>query len=56
MVMSVLQKLHSKGHTIILVTHEQSTAEHAERIIRLRDGVIEKDSTDFTQRVSTFEK
>jgi len=43
MVMKVLQDLNQKGHTIILVTHETSTSEYAERIIRLKDGLIEKD-------------
>jgi putative ABC transport system ATP-binding protein len=43
MVMKVLQDLNKKGHTIILVTHETSTSEYAERIIRLKDGVVEKD-------------
>lgn len=51
-VMSVLQNLHEQGHTIILVTHERSTAEHAERIIRLRDGIIEDDTKDFTRRIA----
>lgn len=46
-VMEALQKLHAKGHTIILVTHERTTAEHAERIIRIRDGRLESDSRDF---------
>ena len=39
-VMKILQDLNGKGHTIILVTHEKSTAEHAERIIRIKDGSI----------------
>ena len=43
-VMSIIQKLNEKdGKTIILITHETSTAEHAERIIRLVDGEIESD-------------
>ena len=43
-VMSILQKLNEKeGRTIILITHETATAEHAERIIRLMDGAIESD-------------
>jgi putative ABC transport system ATP-binding protein len=46
-VMSALQKLHDEGHTIVLVTHEQSTAAHAARIIRLHDGRIVEDSTKF---------
>jgi putative ABC transport system ATP-binding protein len=49
-VMMALQKLHDDGHTIILVTHERSTAEHADRIIELRDGLLEKDSSDFVSR------
>jgi len=42
-VMSILEELNGKGHTIIVVTHETYTAEFADRIIRLRDGVIESD-------------
>lgn len=43
-VMAILSALHAKGHTIVLVTHETYTAEHANRIIRLRDGRIESDT------------
>jgi putative ABC transport system ATP-binding protein len=43
-VMSILQRLNEKeGKTIVLITHETSTAEHSERIIRLLDGEIESD-------------
>jgi putative ABC transport system ATP-binding protein len=43
-VMSILQRLNEeKGKTVVLITHETSTAEHSERIIRLMDGVIESD-------------
>jgi len=42
-VMQILQELSEKGHTIIMVTHEHSTARHASRILRLRDGVLESD-------------
>jgi putative ABC transport system ATP-binding protein len=48
-VMEALQELHRQGHTIILVTHERTTAEHAERIIRLRDGRVESDTKDFAR-------
>ncbi len=44
-IMILFQKLHEAGHTIILVTHEEYIAEHAHRIIRLRDGKIEFDKT-----------
>ena len=46
-VMEALQTLHEQGHTIILVTHEKTTAEHAQRIIRIKDGRIESDTKNF---------
>lgn len=42
-VMDILEKLHDKGRTIVLVTHETYTAEFADRIIRVRDGLLESD-------------
>lgn len=42
-VMKILQSLNEDGHTIILVTHERYTAEHAKRILSIKDGVITKD-------------
>ncbi len=42
-IMALFENLHSKGHTIILVTHEEDIAMHAYRIIRLRDGLVESD-------------
>lgn len=42
-IMALFHEINSEGNTIILVTHEEYIAEHAERIIRLRDGLIEKD-------------
>jgi putative ABC transport system ATP-binding protein len=42
-IMLLFEELHHKGNTIILVTHEEYIAEHAHRIIRLRDGNIESD-------------
>src|SRR5436189_2172253 len=42
-IMSIFNKIHSGGNTIVLVTHEEDIANHAHRIVRLRDGVIESD-------------
>lgn len=42
-IMQLFADIHSKGNTIILVTHEEDIAQHAHRIIRLRDGEIESD-------------
>jgi len=42
-IMEILQGLNEKGHTVILVTHEQYTAEMAKRIIKLKDGQIVSD-------------
>ena len=41
--MQILNDLNKQGKTIILVTHEQYTAEYAERIIKLKDGKIISD-------------
>ncbi|MGS4345054.1 ABC transporter ATP-binding protein [Myroides odoratus] len=42
-IMALFDEIHSKGNTVILVTHEEDIAAHAHRIIRLRDGIIESD-------------
>jgi len=42
-IMALLDEIHSKGNTVILVTHEEDIAAKARRIVRLRDGKIESD-------------
>ena len=42
-IMALFAKLHEGGNTIILVTHEPDIATHAHRVIRVRDGKVEKD-------------
>ena len=39
-VLSLLQKLHSEGNTVVLITHDNAIAATAERIIRLEDGRV----------------
>lgn len=60
-IMGLLEEIHSKGNTIILVTHEEDIAQHAHRIVRMRDGLIEKDYLNediktVSPRLSNLEK
>ncbi|HMB96870.1 MAG TPA: ABC transporter ATP-binding protein [Balneolaceae bacterium] len=43
-IMMLFEELYRSGNTILVVTHEQEIAEHARRIIRLKDGIIESDT------------
>ena len=45
-IMALFQELHDKGNTIIMVTHEDDIAHYAHRIVRLRDGLVEKDTVN----------
>ncbi|SHI69208.1 ABC transporter ATP-binding protein [Aquimarina spongiae] len=42
-IMNLFDEIHAAGNTVIIVTHEEEVAEHAHRVIRLRDGIIESD-------------
>ncbi len=42
-IMGLIEDIHAKGNTIILVTHEEDIALHAHRIVRMRDGLVEND-------------
>jgi putative ABC transport system ATP-binding protein len=50
--MSILQKLNDEGHTVILVTHETYTSEHAKRIISMKDGMIFDDKLVHHRRIA----
>lgn len=50
-IMAIFQDLNEQGHTIIMITHEPDIAEHAKRIIILRDGKIVEDSDGHNQRL-----
>ena len=50
-IMNLFDEIHAAGNTVILVTHEEDIAEHAHRVIRLRDGIIEKDERKSFQNI-----
>jgi putative ABC transport system ATP-binding protein len=43
-IMGLFEQIHQSGNTVILVTHEPDIAQHAHRIVRMRDGNIENDT------------
>ncbi len=43
-IMALFEEIYKKGNTIILVTHEEDIAQHAHRIVRLKDGLVESDT------------
>lgn len=55
-VMFILQKLNNAGHTIILVTHETDTANHAKRIIKIKDGNIISDDKVKERTIASADK
>ncbi|HPT66073.1 MAG TPA: ABC transporter ATP-binding protein [Candidatus Woesebacteria bacterium] len=52
-VMEIFEKLNNQGHTIVMITHEPDIAEHAKRIIFIRDGKIVQDSVNKHRRTAT---
>ena len=43
-ILNVLDELHREGRTLVVVTHDDAVAERAERVIRLKDGLVDEDS------------
>ncbi|MFO7790526.1 MAG: ABC transporter ATP-binding protein [Bacteroidota bacterium] len=50
-IMQLFENIHKLGNTIVLVTHEEDIAQHARRIVRLRDGIIESDTVNKNPKV-----
>jgi putative ABC transport system ATP-binding protein len=53
-IMALLEHLYDRGNTIILVTHERDIADHARRIVNLRDGLIESDESAEVEKARTL--
>ncbi|HEY8398323.1 MAG TPA: ABC transporter ATP-binding protein [Flavihumibacter sp.] len=53
-IMNIFDKIQAEGNTVVLVTHEEDIAQHAHRIVRLRDGVIESDKKNRHQEMPAF--
>jgi putative ABC transport system ATP-binding protein len=53
-IMTLFERLHAEGQTIIMVTHEPDIAAHAERLISLRDGLVEVDRRQTPTRASEY--
>jgi putative ABC transport system ATP-binding protein len=51
-VMSIFQDVNRQGHTIVMITHEPDIAQHAKRIIHVKDGKIIKDEKNLRQKIS----
>ncbi|MCK9361167.1 ABC transporter ATP-binding protein [Patescibacteria group bacterium] len=53
LVLGTFQRLHAQGRTVILITHEPYVAEHAERILVIRDGELVEDKKNAHRRMQT---
>ena len=52
-IMTIFDRIHKENNTVILVTHEEDIANHAHRMIRLRDGIIESDKIHVTEKTTS---
>lgn len=53
-IMTLFEDIHGRGNTIIVVTHEEDIAQHAHRIVRLKDGLVESDEINHNIRKASL--
>jgi putative ABC transport system ATP-binding protein len=55
-ILDLLAELNDEGHTIVMVTHEEEAAEYSSRILRMRDGLLESDTSNGHRRRGGYAK
>ena len=54
-IMAIFQKLNNEGHTVVMITHEPDIADHAKRIIHIKDGKVVSDEKNKKQRIAKLD-
>lgn len=54
-IMAIFQKLNNEGHTVIMITHEPDIADHAKRVIFIKDGKLVSDKKNQRQKIAKFD-
>ena len=55
-IMAIFQQINHEGHTVVMITHEPEIADHAKRVIHIKDGKIISDTKNSKQKIAHFQK
>lgn len=53
-VLALMEELHQQGHTIVLITHDMEVAARAERVVRMKDGVLTEEHAERRERLEAY--